>query len=334
MDYCKHDKKQTKSIGVPKFVKKNKIWRRISICRVCHLEKNNISKSPEDIEIMELFKPVRKHYTTRHYIQRGIDDTWQADLYVFYRSRGKISDPSYSLRTKKELEDNDYKKILKANDGYKYILNIIDTFSKFVWAVPLKTKTGSEIANEFLKLLENVKTNGHNPPRKLHVDKGKEFYNKNLREILNKYDIIMYSTGTENKASIVERFNRTLGDKLKPLLFKNPRWIDVLPKIIKTYNNTMHRTIKMKPVEVKKNNEDYLLASVYNHRITKTTPKYTVGDRVRLSMYVDTFRNKFKTNWTKEIFTISQILRTNVVFYKLHNIDEAIYEEELQLSKL
>ena len=82
MDYCKFDKKQTKSIGIPKFIKKNKRWRRISICKICNREKNNISR-PEDIEIEELFKPVRKNFQTRHFIQKGIDDTWQADLYFF-----------------------------------------------------------------------------------------------------------------------------------------------------------------------------------------------------------------------------------------------------------
>jgi hypothetical protein len=330
MDYCKKCKKQTKSIGKPKFIKKNKRWRRISICRICHSEKNNISKSPEEIDIEELFKPARKYFKTRHFIQRGIDDTWQADLYTFYRPKGKSNDSSYNLRTTKTKPDNDFKKMLRENNGYKYILVVIDTFSKYVWTVPLKTKTGSEVADAFLYIFQNERRK----PNKLHVDQGKEFYNKNVRDVLDKYKIDMYSTGTENKASIVERFNRTLGNKLKPMLYRNFNWIDILPKVINNYNNTYHRTIKMKPNEVNKDNEQKLLASVYNYKISKSKPKFELEDRVRLSAYIDIFRNKFKTNWTKEIFTITDILRENIVFYKVNDINEAIYQEELQLSKL
>lgn len=175
MDYCRIDKKQTKSIGKPEFIKKNKRWRRISTCKVCKSQKNNMSKSPDDIEIEELFKPVRRRFETRHFIQKGIDDTWQADLYVFYRPRGKIEDPSYSLRKITEKTENDYKQMLRANDGYRYILNIIDTFSKYVWSIPLKTKSGLEVSQAFSLVFKNRK------PRKLHVDRGKEFYNRDYR---------------------------------------------------------------------------------------------------------------------------------------------------------
>lgn len=176
MDYCKICKKQTKSNNIPSFIKRNKRWRRKSVCRICNSEKNNISVSPKEIEIEELFKPARKHFTTSHFIQRGIDDTWQADLYTFYRPRGNIQDSSYNLRIKVKQEDNEYKKMLRANNGYKYILNVIDTFSKYVWAIPLKTKSGLEVANAF----ESIMKQSGRIPNKLHVDQGKEFYNKNL----------------------------------------------------------------------------------------------------------------------------------------------------------
>ena len=155
-----------------------------------------------------------------------------------------------------------------------------------------------------------------------------------MKHILDKYKIEIYSTGTENKASIVERFNRTLGNKFKPFLFKNLKWIDILPEIIKKYNNTYHRTIKMKPVHVNKKNENHLLATVYYYDISKKKPKFEIDDRVRLSCYVDQYRNKLKTNWTKEIFTIIKVLKSNVIYYKVNDINEGIYEEELLLSKL
>ena len=217
---------------------------------------------------------------------------------------------------------------MRANNGYNGILVVIDIFSKFVWTIPLKTKTGKEVAEAFLNIFKEGRL-----PKKLHVDQGKEFYNKDVKQVLEKNNIQMYSTGTENKASIVERFNRTLGNKLKPIIFKNLNWVDVLPKIIKTYNTTYHRTIKMKPIDVNIKNENHLLSTVYNFSISSSKPNFEVGDRVRLSSLVDQFRNKLKTNWTKEIFTISKVSISNVVYYKVNNVNEGIYENELQLSK-
>lgn len=317
-----------------------KRWRRIPACRICNTEKNNISKSPDEIEITEIFKPARKRFPTRHVIQRSIDDTWQADLYTFYRPQRQSDDPSYNLRSSSSSSSslrsksepvNEYKHLLKANDDYKYILNVIDISSKYAWCIPLKTKTGLEVSKAF----ENILTSSKRIPKHLHVDKGKEFYNKDFKQVLDKYDIQMYSTGTDNKASIVERFNRTLGDKLKPLLYKNHAWLNVFPKIVKSYNNSYHRTIKMKPATVnKKAVEKRLLSTVYSYEITVALPKFEIGDRVRLSAYVDQFRNKLKTNWTREIFTIIKVIKSNVNYYKVDGISEGVYEEEMQLTLL
>jgi hypothetical protein len=81
-----------------------------------------------------------------------------------------------------------------------------------VWVEPLKTKSGLEVSNAFLKIIQQAIKDKHNPPKNLHADKGKEFYNKDMRIVLNKHNINLYSTGTKNKAFFVERFNRTLGN--------------------------------------------------------------------------------------------------------------------------
>ncbi|KAF0710373.1 Integrase catalytic domain-containing protein [Aphis craccivora] len=342
MDYCKKCKVQTKSIGIPKFVKKIKHYRRLSVCRICNTNKDNISKSPEIIEINELFKPARKNYETRHVKQTGIDETWQADLYCFYRPKKNTDDPSFKIQTRNNLKSkqtisvkDNHKTLLKANKGYKYILVIICIFSKkIIAAIPLKTKKGLEVANVFLKIFEERIMLNQKLPKNLHVDEGKEFYNKDLKNILIKYNINMYSTYTNKKASIIERFNRSLGDKIKKIIYQNKSWVDELPKIIKTYNNTYHRTIKMKPSEVNISNENELLSTVYNYDITKSKPKFEINDRVRLSSFTDVYRNKLKTNWTKEIFTIIKVIKSNVNYYKLKDIDGCIYEEELQISLL
>lgn len=328
---CLKCHKKTKDIGEPQFIQKGKKYRRLSVCRVCSYNKNLPSKDPEVIEMEELFKASRKNFETRKYIQFGIDDTWQADLYMFYRSKGTQEDPTYNFRNERvQKKENIYKRMLKINNGYVYILNVIDIFSKYVWSVPLKTKTGKEVADAFVHIFNTTKRR----PKKLHVDRGKEFYNTNVKRVLNSLDIEIYSTQTDKKASIVERFNRTLGDKLKPLIYKEKKWIDKLQGVIQTYNNTFHRTIKMKPKEVNINNETALLTNVYQIDSTKSKRKFEVGDRVRISSHVFKFRNKLKTNWAKEIFTITEAHTSNVHYYKVAGIDACFYESELALTKL
>lgn len=90
----------------------------------------------------------------------------------------------------------------------------------------------------------------------------------------------------------------------------------------------------MKPIEVTKENEAMLLSTVYNYRITTAHPKFEVGDRVRLSSHTYLFKSKLKANWTKEIFTVKTVMRSNVNYYFLEDITDTVYEEELQLSKL
>jgi len=94
------------------------------------------------------------------------------------------------------------------------------------------------------------------------------------------------------------------------------------------------RTIKMKPAEVNKNNEYDLLNSVYNYDISNSVPKFEINDRVRLSCIVDVYRNKLKTNWSKEIFVVEKIFKSNIIYYKIYDIEGTIYEEELLLSLL
>jgi hypothetical protein len=95
----------------------------------------------------------------------------------FYRPKGKSEDPSYTLRTKtlKSKESNEFNKFKKINKGFIYILVAEDTFSKFVWVEPLKTKSGLEVANVFLKIIQQAIKDKHNTPKNLLADRGKEF---------------------------------------------------------------------------------------------------------------------------------------------------------------
>ena len=120
------------------------------------------------------------------------------------------------------------------------MLTVIDIFSKFVWIVPLKRKTGQVVAHAFSKILRERKSS------KAWVDKGKEFYNKDVQQLVS-----LYSTENEEKSCVIERFNRTIKEKMfKYFSVNNTRkYIDVLDLIVDQYNNTIHSSIKMTPIE-------------------------------------------------------------------------------------
>lgn len=243
---------------------------------------------------------------------QGIDDTLQADLVemIPYASN---------------------------NGKMKYILTVINIFSKMAYARALKNKTGPEVT----RAMESVLNSLNHPIRHIHVDMGKEFYNAQMKRMLEQRNINIYSTFSTMKAAIVERFNRTLKSKMwKQFSLRGSyKWTDILQSLIYNYNNTKQRTIKMKPVEVDSENEQFLLDTVYNYgrrmRIN-IKPNFKVGDLVRLSKYKHIFEKGYTPNWTTEVFKIRSIKQTNPITYLLsdlngQDINGAIYKEELQL---
>ena len=143
----------------------------------------------------------------------------------------------------------DMQLISKFNKGFRFLLCVIDIFSKYAWVVPLKDKKGVSIVDAFQKILKE----SDRKPNKIWVDKGSEFYNNSFKKWLKDNDIEMYSIHNEGKSVIGERFIRTLKTKIykyMTLTSKNV-YIDKLDDILNEYNNIYHRTIKMKPVMLK-----------------------------------------------------------------------------------
>ena len=162
----------------------------------------------------------------------------------------------------------------KYNKGIKYLLCAIDLFSKYAWVVPLKDKKGTSIVNAFQKIISEGRK-----PNKIWVDQGSEFYNKSFKDFLKINNIEMYSTYNEGKSVATERFIRTLKNKIfkhMTAISKNV-YFDVLDDIVNKYNNTVHRTLKMKPIDVTSNSY-----AEYNEDSNEKDPKFKVGDRVRI----------------------------------------------------
>ena len=136
----------------------------------------------------------------------------------------------------------------KYNKGIKYLLCAIDLFSKYAWVIPIKDKKGTSIVNAFKKILNN----SNRKPNKIWVDQDSEFYNNAFKDFLKINNIEMYSTYNEGKSVAAERFIRTLKNKIFKHMtdIQQNIYFDVLDDIVDKYNNTVYRTIKIKPIEV------------------------------------------------------------------------------------
>ena len=185
----------------------------------------------------------------------------------------------------------DWQLISKHNKGFKFLLCVIDFFSKYAWVVPLKDKIRVSIVNAFQKILDSSKRK----PNKIWVDQGSEFYNNVFKKWLKYIDISMYSTYNEGKSAVAERFIRTLKNKIQKnmtAISKNV-YFDVLDHIVDEYNNTYHKTIKMKPVDI---GDDSF--AEYNEESNEKDPKFKVGDHVRISKFKNVFAQGYMPNWS------------------------------------
>jgi hypothetical protein len=262
-----------------------------------------------------LHKPVRHYFKRRRIIVSDIDEQWEADLV-------------------------DLSGIAKYNKQFKYLLTVIDTLSKFAWAIPLKTKTGKEIVQAFINIFSQSKRK----PLNLRTDKGGEFLNKVFQDLLKKEDIHFFTSNNEVKAAIVERFNRTLKTKMwKYFTKKNTRtYLPVLKDLLHSYNNTWHRSIKRKPSSVNEDNAAQVWHTLYGReKILEENVKFKfrVGDNVRISKTKMIFEKGYLPNWTTEIFTVKKQLRTSPPSYVLVDDDNepikgTFYEPELQKVKV
>ena len=224
----------------------------------------------------------------------------------------------------------------KMNRGYKYIFTNIDVFSKIAYAYPIKSKKIQDIKPCFEKIFKNDK------PKYIWSDKEPAFLSKEIQMFFKNNNVKIYHTNSHLKAVIVERFNRSLRELMMKEFVKNNNtvWYNILPKLIKIYNNRYHSTIKMKPTEVNKSNEKYIKENIYTYDKTSKIPKFKIGDLVRISLKRRDLFDKPSGNikWSEELFKIHSINKSNVITYKIKDLNDEIikgifYERELQKTK-
>ena len=220
----------------------------------------------------------------------------------------------------------DIQSLSKYKKGIKYLLCAINNFRKYAWIVPLKDKRGISIVNAFQKIISKRK------PNKTWVNQGGEFYNVLSKRFLKINNIEMYSTYNEGKSVVAEKFIRILKNKIFKHITaaSNNFYFDLLSDIVNKYNNTVHRSIKMKPIKV--TSDSY---AEYNEDSNVTKPKFKVGDHVRISKYKDIFAKGQTQNWSDEVFVVSKIKDTVPWTYVISDlngekISGKFYEKELQ----
>ena len=199
--------------------------------------------------------------------------------------------------------------------------------SKYDWVVPIKDKKWTSIVNAFKKIISKK-----HKPHKIWVYQGSEFHNNTFKDFLKITNIEMYSICNEGKSVVAERFIRTLKNKI----FKHMRaiktniYFDVLDDHANKCNNTVHRTIKIKPIEI---TPDYYVES--NEDFNRKDPKFKVADHVRISKYKNMFAKWYTPNWSEEVFVINKNKNTVSWTYIINDLNneeiiESFYEKELQ----
>ncbi len=261
----------------------------------------------------ELHAPVVSRYPMRKIYVDGLDNTWAIDLV-------------------------DMSEWAASNSGFKWMLNIVDVFSRYAWSVPMQNKTAPIV----LEALKSVVKSGRKP-KKIWWDQGGEFVNVKMNAYLKKEDIVGYHTYGTYGSVMVERFNRTLKGRMwRRFTEENTRrWVDMLPQLLQEYNNSKHRSIKMTPTEASNPKREKALLTLqykdaHEHLDPPTTPpKFALGDWVRISREKGHFEKGYLPNWSREIFKVISILHTNPRVYEIKDlkgerIKGAFYEQNLQ----
>lgn len=255
-----------------------------------------------------LHKPVRKRFPTSATIAKYVDQIHQADIAVF--SQFKVY-----------------------NNGYSLLLFIIDVLSRYLWIRPLKSKRAEEVAKAFVDVWREDKR----IPAYIHTDMGHEFLGE-CKRVFELFNVGHYVTGSPFKASICERVQRTIKEKMYKYFTRmnSYRYIDVLDDFVSSYNKSIHRMLKLKPIQVSMKNEKEAFHNLYGNLENTKKSKFKKGDYVRISRYSDFLQVKgYLQGWSNEVFVIDKLTVKNVPMFKLvdlngEKIKGSFYTEELQ----
>ena len=268
-----------------------------------------MKKDLTKISIDEIYStPPRKNYPTNKIVYNFVDEIWSIDL----------------------ADMVDYK--VSNNKGFRYIFIIIDNFSKYLWAIPLKNKYSQTITNEF----SNILTKSQRKPIKIESDRDKDWYNSIFQNFLKSKNIHHYSRFTDKSPSVAERVIRTVRNLLKKPVFEkgNADWISELPSVIKQYNKTIHHSTEMTPIQASKNlNEKEVYSNLKDDREVPR-PKFKLGQLVRTADIKRVFSKGDSTNYSYKLYTITEVIHDTIQSYRIDYLPERYNENLLLPTKL
>ena len=269
------------------------------------IKRSAINKYLRSDDTYTLHKPVQKPRRYRRVYTKGIGYLYQIDLV-------------------------DMSAFARSNRGYRWIIMVLDCFSKKLWAFKTKNKKGKTITDALRALLTK------NKPIKIETDKGTEFKNSHFRALLRRLKIQTYSIESDRKCSLVERSNRTIKSRMWRAFTAQGShvWYNILDDLIQGYNNSFHRSIGMKPVEVNTSNESEVRDRLFPPEPPKKQAQLKVGDSVRITRKKSTFQKGYAQSHSWEVFYVSKIKDTNPITYEIadYNSDYlrgSFYESEL-----
>ena len=211
-----------------------------------------------------------------------------------------------------------------------------DIFSRYAFARPLRDKTPKEV----VRALKSIFREEGVAPKLIQTDQGTEFENRIVRHFLTQvHNIELFSVKSPLKAAMVERLNRTIKERMWRAFTRqgNYRWLDLLPKLIYSYNHSKHRILGQTPASVNRENEADVWLRLYGREEQQAAaPTFSLGDRVRLSRQKDLFEKGYLPNWTEEEFVVHEIIdKYRPITYRVSSLDGEIiegsfYSEELQ----
>ena len=287
---------------------------------------NRIKKFLQNQDAYSLQKKVRRRgFKRRRVIVQGIDYQWEADL-------------------------ADVQNLSKDNEGVKFLLVIVDVFSRFLWVRPLPDKKAKTVIEGFKDVLK-----GPRQPKAIRTDKGSEFNNRYFKQFVEERKIKLFYALNETKANFAERYIQTLKKRLYRYFthVQKLRYLSILQDVVHSINETPNRSLNGRtPASVNPENEEEVRLDAYLSRnpparkrvsIKKSSSigrrssyRFKIGDRVRITYLRHPFQRDYDQTYTEEVFIIRDRFRSQgIPIYKLKDMmDEPIqgtfYTSELQ----
>jgi len=284
----------------------DRLWKAAKI-EIPGLKKSDVKQFLEGQYAYTRHRPSRKKFKRRKVIAVDIGDVYQMDLV-------------------------DLQKFAEFNDGFKHLLTAIDCFTRYGFAIPLKTKKPDEIIGALTKVFKE-----YGIPMKVFTDKGTEFLNKDVKALLKELGVQQWYSQNPGKAVQVERFNRTLKERLWIHMtnMNNYRYIDVLDDVVESYNNTVHSSTGFAPSAVTNDDVMTILRGMMPEKMKEKTAKFEEGDKVRVSTNKLTFEKGYEAKYSEKLFKIVKIRKSNgKILYQISDLADKVepgwfYEEEL-----